>query len=176
MSASTYHPRRLFLFAALSLVDLALTYNVVHAGGGYVYESNPIANEWLVRFGWTGLAFYKVLAMSIALFSVVLVSIYRPRTGSRLLNFACLALLIVVVYSFSLSKVIGNRLVNEFPVATLPSKGVSHDGRHKTNKGRLSELSPGDEAQLLANRDCFISDGWRGRSRSTEQSREKQEL
>ena len=118
------HPRRLLLFATLSLLDLVLTYKVVHAGGGYVYESNPIANEWLVRFGWAGLAFFKVLAMSIALFSVVLVSVYRPRTGSRLLNFACLAVLVVVVYSFSLSNVIGNSLVNEYPRHSLGDKRV----------------------------------------------------
>ena len=154
MSISTLHPRRLLLFATLSLLDLALTYKVVRSGGGYVYESNPIANEWLTRFGWSGLAFFKILAMSIAVFSLILVSLYRPRTGSCLLNFACLAVSGVVVYSFSLSNVIGHSLEEEYPRRV----NIEHRARgRQVNKPEAAPLTSGPipDSDASANRECL---------------------
>ena len=85
MNVSTFPSLRLSIYGALSCLDLALTYQLIQKGGGYIYESNPVANEWYLRYGWTGLACFKLLAVSIAAFSVVLVSVYRPRVGSFLL-------------------------------------------------------------------------------------------
>src|SRR5260370_5857021 len=159
LSLSTLPPRRLLLFATLSLLDLALTYKVVRSGGGYVYESNPIANEWLTRFGWTGLAFFKILAMSIAVFSVILVSLYRPRTGSCLLNFACLAVSGVVVYSFSLSNVIGNSLVEEYPrrvnIGHNPARGRPVSKAEAPPPDLRADADP----DASANRECLARGG-----------------
>ena len=110
MKTPKIHVGRLLLFGILSCLDLVLTFRLLHSGGGYVYESNPIANEWLTRFGFAGLALFKILAMSTAAISVIVVSCYRPHVGSRLLTFACVVVSVVVVYSFSLSNVIGSSL------------------------------------------------------------------
>jgi Domain of unknown function (DUF5658) len=156
MSISALHPRRLLLFATLSLLDLALTYKVVRSGGGYVYESNPIANEWLTRFGWTGLAFFKILAMFIAVFSVALISLYRPRTGSVLLNFACLAVSGVVVYSFSLSNVIGNSLEEQYPLRV----NNRPRGRPVSKaEGPRPDVRGDANSDAAANRECLARGG-----------------
>src|ERR1700736_6621006 len=110
MSISTFPSLRLFVYGALSCLDLALTYQLIQKGGGFIYESNPVAEEWLRRYGWTGLVCFKLLAVSIAAFSVVLVSVYRPRVGSLLLNFALVVVSVVVLYSFSLSNLVGESL------------------------------------------------------------------
>jgi hypothetical protein len=96
---STFHPAKLALFAVLSVADLFITWQLVQASGGNVYESNPVANAWLASFGWTGLAIFKALAMIMVAASAVYVSLYRPRTGGRIMTFACTATLLVVVYS-----------------------------------------------------------------------------
>jgi hypothetical protein len=155
MSISALHPRRLLLFATLSLLDLALTYKVVRSGGGYVYESNPIANEWLTRFGWTGLAFFKILAMSIAVFSVALISLYRPRTGSVLLNFACLAVSGVVVYSFSLSNVIGNSLEEQYPLRV----DNNHPRGRPVSKAEAPDVRGDAGSDASTNRECLARGG-----------------
>ena len=41
-TAAPAHPRKLFLFAALSLADLALTWFLLERRGGGAYEQNPV--------------------------------------------------------------------------------------------------------------------------------------
>jgi hypothetical protein len=93
------HPRKLALFAALNLADLALTWHLVGRGGGAAYESNPVAAWWLVSFGWAGLAGFKLAAVGVVAALALVVSRSRPRVGGRLLAFGCSALLGVVLYS-----------------------------------------------------------------------------
>jgi hypothetical protein len=93
------HPLKLALFALLSVADLFMTWQLVQAGDGNVYESNPIANAWLASFGWTGLAMFKGLAMVMVAGAALYVSLYRPKTGGRILTFACSATAMVVLYS-----------------------------------------------------------------------------
>ena len=145
MSMTALHPRRLFLFGMLSLLDLALTYKLVQASGGHIYESNPIANEWLSRFGWPGLAAFKVMAVSVVASAAIYVSVYRPRAGSRLLNFACLTVSLVVIYSFSLSNVVGKGLTMDAwlaePIVLGPTTEAKLWSRVRDDK-RLVNLPP----------------------------------
>ena len=97
------HPGKLTIFALLSVADLFMTWQLVQASDGKVYESNPVANAWLTSFGWAGLTVFKVLAMLLVALSAVYVSMYRPRTGGRILIFACAATAFVVGYSCYLS-------------------------------------------------------------------------
>jgi hypothetical protein len=94
--------RRQFLFAALSLADLALTRLVLWRGGGLACESNPVAAWWLERFGWAGLVGFKVAVVVLVGALAAVVSWHHPRAGRRLLAFGCSALLAVVLYSASL--------------------------------------------------------------------------
>jgi hypothetical protein len=106
MNITMRFPGKLVLFALLSVLDFGFTYRLLHAGGGSVYEANPLANAWLHRFGWPGLALYKLLAVAIVAAAVLIIALHRPRLGSRLLNFACLTVSAVVVYSLSLSSML----------------------------------------------------------------------
>lgn len=97
------HVSKLSIFAALSVADLFMTWTLVHGSDGRVYESNPFAGAWLASYGWVGLTVYKGLAMLLVGFSAVYVSLHRPRTGGRILTFACAATAAVVLYSCYLS-------------------------------------------------------------------------
>jgi hypothetical protein len=83
MKHTRLHTLRLGLFGVLSFLDLGLTYRLIKAGGGAVYESNPIANEWLQRFGWMGLAAFKIMAMSIVAVAAIYISTSRPHIRDR---------------------------------------------------------------------------------------------
>jgi hypothetical protein len=96
---SLHHPRKLFLFTALSLADLSLTAFLLQGGGVHTYESNPIAAWWLARFGWAGLTAFKMAVTLLVASLVLVVSRCRPRTGGSVLVFACTAVLAVVLYS-----------------------------------------------------------------------------
>jgi hypothetical protein len=95
----TFHTRKLILFALFSVADLLMTWVLVQGTGGHVYESNPVAGAWLASYGWTGLAIFKSLAIVLVCGLVILISRYRPRTGGRILVFACSITAAVVVYS-----------------------------------------------------------------------------
>jgi hypothetical protein len=95
----TFHPTKLVLFALLSVADLFMTWQLVQATDGKVYESNPVANAWLTSFGWVGLTIFKTLAMLLVALTAVYISFHRPKTGGRVLIFACTATFLVVAYS-----------------------------------------------------------------------------
>lgn len=91
--------RKLLTFVVLSLVDFMLTWYLLTQSGGHVYESNPVAQWWLVHFGWVGLAGFKAAAMSLAAGLGIYLFLRRPAVGHRVLGFGCAALVTVVVYS-----------------------------------------------------------------------------
>jgi hypothetical protein len=93
---------KLFVFAALNLTDLVLTWVVLRLAEGRACESNPLACWWLDRFGWPGLAGFKGATALMVTAVTVVVSRHHPRVGSRLLTFGCSTLLAVVLYSISL--------------------------------------------------------------------------
>src|SRR5437588_10203306 len=108
MNTTKRYSARLVLFGLLSLLDLLLTYKLLHGGTG-IYEANPLAYDCLQRFGWTGLALYKLLAVSIFAAAAIVISVRRPRLGLRLMNFACLTVFAVVVYSVFLTNAAADR-------------------------------------------------------------------
>jgi hypothetical protein len=92
----------LFLFTALSLADLTLTWVLLERARGCAYESNPVASWWLARFGWIGLAGFKAGIVLIVAALAVVVARHRPRAARRVLVFGCSALLAVILYSSAL--------------------------------------------------------------------------
>jgi hypothetical protein len=90
------------LFAVLGLTDLALTYYLLRTAPGQVYESNPVAQWWLTRWGWAGLAGFKLAIVLLVLMAVNLIALYRPRTAGYVLSFACGVTALVVGYSCTL--------------------------------------------------------------------------
>ncbi len=96
------YPRRLLLFALLSVADLALTCWLLGRSIGEVGEGNPVARWWLAKLGWPGLAGFKAGMAALTLSLLAAVSEHRPRLGGRVLGFACLVLVGVVGYSLTL--------------------------------------------------------------------------
>jgi hypothetical protein len=89
----------LFLFLALGLGDLFLTWKLIQEGDGRLIESNPVAGWWLATYGWAGMAAYK-LGLFVVIGALAGVIAYRrPATGERLLVFGCGAQSAVVLYS-----------------------------------------------------------------------------
>jgi hypothetical protein len=98
-TSAVFPVRKLVLFALLNTADLGLTWYLLRAGGGTVYESNPVAAWWLGRYGWVGLAGFKAAMMAVTAGLGVFIFFRRPRTGHRVLTFGCAALAAVVLYS-----------------------------------------------------------------------------
>jgi hypothetical protein len=88
---------KLILFALLSACDFIITYSLLSHSDGEVYETNPLANQWLQANGWVGLAAFKALIV----FTVGVIATYvyyrRPRTAHDLLALACGAVVVAVV-------------------------------------------------------------------------------
>jgi hypothetical protein len=98
MTAKRFFAFGLALYVVLSLTDLALTYLIVHKGIGH--ESNPVAEAWLHRHGWQGLAVFKALSVVVFGATVVVIARHRPRTADALVVLGCAALLFVITHSW----------------------------------------------------------------------------
>src|SRR5262249_42333341 len=104
LGAARLHYRKLLAFGILSVLDLLLTWRLVQASGGQIYESNPVASAWLSRYGWQGLILFKASMVMLIGLVVLLISLHRPDYGGRILIFACSVTAAVVLYSFYLSQ------------------------------------------------------------------------
>jgi hypothetical protein len=93
------HPGKYTLFAVLGLTDLVLTCYLLRTASGWIYESNPVAQWWLVRWGWAGLVGFKLAVILLVMAAISLIARYRPRTAGHVLSFACGATVLVVAYS-----------------------------------------------------------------------------
>ncbi len=91
------HRRRLLLFLLLNLLDLLLTWRLLQPGA--VSEGNPVANWWLLSYGWPGLIGFKAAMVLLSAGLLTVVARRRPLAGSRALNVACVAVGAVVLYS-----------------------------------------------------------------------------
>jgi hypothetical protein len=98
------HPARQFLFALLSLADLALTWWLLSGSNGRVYEANPMARWLLEQHGWAGLATFKAGIVLLVLALCAVVARSRPRAAGRALTLGCAALALVVLYSVGLCR------------------------------------------------------------------------
>src|SRR5262249_47171337 len=96
------HPRKQLLFVLLSLVDLALTCWLLGHYEGQVYEANPVASWWLVRYGAIGLAGYKGGVLLLVMTFVTFIDRRKPRAAGRILIFGCVSLVLVALYSATL--------------------------------------------------------------------------
>jgi len=128
------------LFVVLGLVDLGVTWSLVHSSGGHVYESNPVAQWCLGRWGWTGLVGFKLGLILVATTAFALVARSRPRAAAAALTFSCAATFAVIVYSCTLFGSIPGR-ARDFPYrdeATLEAEGRSFD--EQLRQGNLYRL------------------------------------
>jgi hypothetical protein len=142
MKFTFHHPCRLAVFATLSVLDLALTYQLIQESGGRIYESNPIAGAWLSKYGWSGMALYKMLSMSIVVAVAAFISYSRPLAGGRLLTFACAAVALVVGYSYSLKGTAGDRQLAHYDRRWTPEeldRYISRSPKLTQNHGRGSQ-------------------------------------
>jgi hypothetical protein len=95
------HPRRLCLFCLLNLADLVGTLLLLgqRKGGLLAYEANPVAGWWLRNCGCPGLVFFKIGIVLLAATLVGAISRRQPLRGGQVLNFSCLIVAGVLVYS-----------------------------------------------------------------------------
>ena len=90
----------LLLFLELSFTDLLMTWVLLHHGGGRVYEGNPIAGVFHARYGFTGLAAFKLTTLAYVGGVSLHVSRRYLMIGVFLVVFACLAAGSTVAYSW----------------------------------------------------------------------------
>jgi hypothetical protein len=88
----------LWLFAAMNLSDLALTWYLLDRNGG-AYESNPVAAWWLAQFGWPGLTGFKLAVCAGTALAVILLARRNLLAAGGVLAFAFAALFGVLIYS-----------------------------------------------------------------------------
>lgn len=102
-AAAWYGLKRLMVvFAILNLLDLTLTWVLLHLPGGGVCEANPVASSVLTRAGWPGLCLYKLTLAAVVVVLCMVIARHRPRTGRYLCAFGCKGLAVVVAYSLLL--------------------------------------------------------------------------
>jgi hypothetical protein len=99
MNAKTLCAGGLVVFALLSIMDLGYTWLVIREYPDRVIESNPIAHEWLHRFGWQGFVVFKMAGIFVVAGSVLLIARRHPSKAAGVVLFACLAVGLVVLYS-----------------------------------------------------------------------------
>ena len=92
----------LALFAVLSVTDFLQTFALIETSGGRVVEGNPVAAEWLDRYGWVGLAAFKAASMLVVVGVIFVLARRRPPAGALVAAFGCLALISVTTYSHGL--------------------------------------------------------------------------
>jgi hypothetical protein len=90
------------MFVLLSLLDLVLTCWLLGHSEGQVYEANPVARWWLVRYGAAGLAGFKGAVVLIVVPLVTFIARREPRAAGRILTFGCVSLVLVDLYSVAL--------------------------------------------------------------------------
>ena len=92
----------LIVFGLLSLTDYTQTFALITNGNGSVYEANPVADAWLEKYGWAGLAVFKAGTVLVFVVAAVLVARRSPRAGIGIAAAGCAALLSVTSYSHGL--------------------------------------------------------------------------
>lgn len=121
MTGSAIPVRAFCAFALLSTADFALTWHLLGRGEAACYEANPVANWWLLRFGWAGLAAFKAATVLVAGLLTIMVARRRPVAAQRLLIFGCAVVGAVVMYSGALAS--SSRLNGRTDSAELTSSG-----------------------------------------------------
>ena len=102
MTERSLHPGKQALFVLLSAADFAMTWLLLERLDGGSYEANPVADWWLARHGWAGLALFKALVVGVVLSLATVIALRKPRTAGHLLRLACAIVGVVVVYGAAL--------------------------------------------------------------------------
>jgi Domain of unknown function (DUF5658) len=92
------------LFVLLSVSDLVMTWWLLQESGRVTAESNPIADWWLSRYGWLGLAGFKMSLVLVVIGLTRIISRQRPRAAGHVLCFGCAILGLVLLYSAALGQ------------------------------------------------------------------------
>ena len=140
-----FHPRKLFLFTSLNLADLFLTYQLLENGEGRVYESNPIAEAWLARYGWAGLVVFKLAGVLLVTGLCLFISLHRPRASGLVLVFSCTVLTAVVLYScclLGLNRVLASESFPDPPGALGVEAMVGREWIQAEDYGRMENPPP----------------------------------
>lgn len=149
-------PRTQTVFALLSVADLTLTWLLLRLPDSAAYEANPVANWWLIRFGWAGLAAFKAVTVLVVFAAVAAVFRSRPRAAAGLLWFGCAVVATVVLYSASLFPSVFGRLSEAEAIrqAQLIDQVVEETNRTRPEYDRLmADLS----AALIAG-NCSLAE------------------
>ena len=85
------------LFVVINLMDVVMTFLLLNNGS--FYESNPIADFVLQRWGIVGMTLFKLSVVGVVLAIANLVAIWRLETSRNLLRFGSLLVGSVVAYS-----------------------------------------------------------------------------
>lgn len=88
------------LFLLVCALDLFMTYVLLRRGG--FRESNPVADWFLMRWGFSGMIGFKFATAAIVTVIAQVVAEKRLRTGRWLLRFGTLIVAGVVIYSLGL--------------------------------------------------------------------------
>ena len=85
------------MFVVINLMDVVMTFLLLNSGS--FYESNPIADFVLQRWGIVGMTLFKLSVVGVVLTIANLVAIWRLETSRNLLRFGSLLVGSVVAYS-----------------------------------------------------------------------------
>jgi hypothetical protein len=92
----------LCLFFVLSMTDLLMTYSLIHSDSA-VYEGNPVAAEWLAKFGWAGLIALKVITCFVFIWICSFLASRNSKLAHVLATVGCLLVAAVILYSLLVS-------------------------------------------------------------------------
>lgn len=90
------------LFVLASALDFLLTWSLLnYQGSGHIefVESNFVARYFLYSWGFNGLIAFKVGTVAMVAVVCQIIARHRPEVARRLLQFAFIAAMVVVVYS-----------------------------------------------------------------------------
>ncbi|MBX9638177.1 MAG: DUF5658 family protein [Mycobacteriaceae bacterium] len=91
------------LFILASLMDFVMTWLLLNfqseSGRVWFVESNPVARYFLYSWGFDGLIAFKFAAVALVVVICQVIARSRPPVARKLLQFATVAVMAVVVYS-----------------------------------------------------------------------------
>lgn len=85
------------LFVLINLMDVVMTFLLLNSGS--FYESNPLADFILQRWGMLGMTLFKLAVVGVVLLIANLVALWRVETSRNLLHFGSFLVGTVVAYS-----------------------------------------------------------------------------
>ena len=89
-------------YSLLSAADLLTTYLLVGGERPFTHEANPVAAAVLARWGWPGMAVFKVIGVGTVAACAALIARQRPAAAWWLWAFACATTAGVVAWNCGL--------------------------------------------------------------------------